>query len=136
MGAANIRALILRYTAAWGENDRAGWLATFGSDATQEDPIGEGVRHGRDEIGEFWDRAMAGYRSLEIRPRSIHVAGNEAALAWTIVAEDQAGWVTFDGVDVFTFTSEPRIASVRAFWERDNRVRLPTRDPDVRSTGS
>ena len=43
-----VRALIRRYAAAWGESDRDGWLATFAATATQEDPVGEGVRRGRD----------------------------------------------------------------------------------------
>jgi hypothetical protein len=43
------------YAATWAARDREGWLDTFAEGATQEDPIGEGVRRGRDEIGAFWD---------------------------------------------------------------------------------
>lgn len=114
----SLRTLIESYAAAWGRGDRDGWLATFAPDATQEDPVGEAVRRGHDAIGEFWDRAMDGRDSLEIRPRAIHVTGREAAMEWRIIARRGDEWTTFDGVDVFTFTDGPLIATVRAYWDR------------------
>jgi steroid delta-isomerase len=114
----SLRALLGAYCAAWGDRDRDGWLATFAPDATQEDPVGEGVRRGHDDIGGFWDRAMSSYDTLTIAPRAMFVVGDEAAMEWTIRAHDADGWRTFDGVDVFTFTAEGLIASVRAYWER------------------
>jgi uncharacterized protein (DUF952 family) len=125
-----MQALLERYAAVWAANDRGAWLATFAPDATQEDPVGGAVRQGRDEIGEFWDDAMAGYRSIAITPRQIFVTGNEAAMAWRIAAEVDEGWWVFDGVDVFTVDSTPLITSVRAYWEQDNR-RLVRRDDVV-----
>jgi hypothetical protein len=76
------------------------------------------MRHGREEIGEFWDTAMAAFDSIEIVPRDIFVVGGEAAMEWTINAATAHGRVTFAGVDVFTFDDGGRIASVRAYWER------------------
>ena len=116
-----------RYTTAWVAADREGWLSTFSERATQEDPVGEGIRHGRGEIGAFWDRAMASYDGIEIRQRALHVVGTEAALEWTVIAKDGDEWVIFDGVDVLTFDSEPLIASVRAYWQRDGRDRTRER---------
>ena len=114
-----IRPLLERYAAAWKADDRAGWLATFAEDATQEDPIGGGVRRGVEAIGGFWDRATASYDGpIDLRLRAVHVAGDEAAMEWTIVAIDGADRIEYDGVDVFTFTDgdPPKIASVRAYW--------------------
>ncbi len=109
------------YAAAWAARDREGWLDTFADFASQEDPVGEGTRRGREEIGEFWDRAMSAYESLEIVPRNIFVTGGEAAMEWTIHAATPEGILTFDGVDVFTFDEAARIVSVRAYWERSFR---------------
>ena len=116
MDDAGIRSLLERYTAAWKANDRAGWLDTFAADASQEDPVGGGVRRGHEEIGGFWDRAVASYDgTIDLRLRAVHVAGVEAAMEWTIVATDGPETIEFDGVDVFTFTGPPmRITSVRA----------------------
>jgi uncharacterized protein (TIGR02246 family) len=113
-----IEATIRAYAAAWAARDRVAWLNTFAESATQEDPIGSGVRRGRAEIGEFWDTAMAAFDSIEIVPRDIFVVGGEAAMEWTINAATARGRVTFAGIDVFTLDDGGRIASVRAYWER------------------
>lgn len=110
--------MVESYAAAWARKDRVGWLATFAPDATQEDPVGEGVRRGHGQIGEFWDGAMKGRDSLEILPRAIHVTGREVAMEWRITAYRGDERTVFDGVDVFTFTDGPLIATVRAYWDR------------------
>ena len=114
-----IEATLRAYAAAWGARDREAWLATFAEAATQEDPIGEKVRRGREEIGEFWDRAFSAYQTIDLIPRNIFVAGGEAAMDWTIKAATTDKANTFDGVDVFTFDDAGRILSVRAYWERE-----------------
>ena len=124
---AAIEALIATYCDAWQVRDRDAWLATFDEHATQEDPVGEGIRVGQEEIGQFWDRAQASYDEVELRPRALRIAGSEAALEWTIVAKEGDEWVVFDGVDVFTFDSRPSILTVRAYWDRDRRERTARR---------
>ena len=109
---------IRAYAAAWVARDREAWLRTFAAEATQEDPVGDPVRRGQREIGEFWDREMARYESIEIVPREIFVIGHEAAMVWTINGVTGEGAVSFDGVDVFQFDNAGLISSVRAFWER------------------
>ena len=116
-----IEQTIRAYAAAWAAKDRERWLDTFAESATQEDPVGEGVRYGRAEIGAFWDRAMSAYESIEIVPRDIFVMNGDAAMVWTINAISPTGAITFNGVDVFTFDDSARIVSVRAYWERTSR---------------
>ena len=125
---------IRAYAAAWAARDREAWLRTFATDATQEDPVGDPVRRGQREIGEFWDREMARYESIEIVPREIFVVGHEAAMVWTINGVTHEGAVSFDGVDAFQFDDVGLICSVRAFWQRGSlhrqlqRLRNPTVD--------
>jgi len=116
-------ATIRAYAAAWAARDREAWLGTFSMDATQEDPVGGPVRRGRRGIGEFWDREMARYHSIEIVAREIFVVGREAVMVWTIHGATQDGAVSFDGVDVFRFDDSGLIDSVRAFWDRDSLLR-------------
>jgi len=122
-----INELLERYAAAWAAGDRAAWLATFAPDATQEDPVGRGVRRGHEEIGGFWDDAMRDYRSVAILPRQIFVSASEAAMVWRIAAELEEGWRVFDGVDAFTVDDTPLITGVRAYWESEAR-RVVRRD--------
>ena len=113
-----VEATIRAYAAAWAARDREAWLRTFAADATQEDPVGGPIRRGYDEIGGFWDREMARYRSIEIIPREVFVIGREAVMVWTINGVTSEGAVSFSGVDLFHFDEDDRIASVRAFWQR------------------
>jgi uncharacterized protein (TIGR02246 family) len=115
---AAVASTIRTYAAAWAARDRDMWLRTFASDATQEDPVGDLIRRGQAEIGEFWDNAMIRYKSIEIEPREVFVIGCEAVMVWTISGVTSEGAVSFDGVDVFCFDDAARITSVRAFWDR------------------
>jgi steroid delta-isomerase len=124
----DIERAVRRYAAAWAARDREAWLATFAEHATQEDPVGDGVRRGREEIGRFWDRAMAAYPSLQIVPRDIFVNGREAAMEWSIHATNAEGSIVFDGVDILVFDETAHIVSARAFWERE-RIRRSSDGP-------
>jgi ketosteroid isomerase-like protein len=128
-------ARIRAYAAAWAARDRDAWLRTFAADATQEDPVGSPIRRGQREIGDFWDREMARYTSIEIVPREIFVIGHEAAMVWTINGVTEAGAVSFGGVDVFRFDDAGLISSVRAFWERDALHGQFQRLRDAKSSG-
>ena len=119
-----IEATLTRYAQAWERRNRDEWLGSFSPDASQEDPIGTPPNNGHRQIGEFWDEAMAMYSHIEIRPRQIYVCGGEAAMSWQIVGDDSDGWVTFEGIDVFTFAPDGLIASVRAYWRQDAKRRL------------
>jgi steroid Delta-isomerase len=124
---AAVRVTLKRYAQVWERRDRDAWLGSFSPDASQEDPVGTSINIGHDQIGAFWDRAMAMYCHIEIRPGRIHVCGNEAAMSWQIVGEDCDGWVSFEGIDVFTFTRDGLIASVRAYWQQEAKRRLSSR---------
>jgi steroid delta-isomerase len=124
-----LETMIRAYAASWAARDREAWLRTFATDATQEDPVGAPVRRGHREIGEFWDREMARYQSIEIVPREIFVIDDEAAMVWTINGVTDQGPVSFDGVDVFQFDDAGLISSVRAFWERTSLHRQIQRLP-------
>ena len=88
--------------------------ALYTANATVEDPVGSGVRHGRDEIRELYSRVEKQYRTVELL--SMHVKGNEAAFLarLTVISGDVR--TRIDGIDVMTFDDQARITSMRAFW--------------------
>jgi steroid delta-isomerase len=121
-----IEATIRSYSSAWAMRDRAQWLAAFRDDATQEDPIGGVVRRGHDAIGAFFDDGVRHWSDgLTITPERIYVLGHEAAMVWRIDASRPGEAIEFEGIDVFTFDEDARIATVRAYWEEDLRRRSP-----------
>ncbi len=129
-----IEATIRAYAAAWAVRDREAWLRTFAMDATQEDPVGDPVRRGHNEIGGFWDREMARYQFIKLIPREVFVIGREAVMVWTINGVTPEGAVSFDGVDLFHFDEGDRITSVRAFWQRASLHRQLVQRPQAETT--
>lgn len=88
--------------------------ALYTPDATVEDPVGSGVRRGRDEIRDLYSRVEKQNRTVELL--SVHVNGNEAAFLarLTVITGDIR--TRIDGIDVMTFDDEALITSMRAFW--------------------
>lgn len=88
--------------------------ALYTADATLEDPVGSGVRHGHDEIRDLYSGVEKQTRTVELL--SVQINGNEAAFLarLTIITGDIRA--TIDGIDVMTFDDEARITSMRAFW--------------------
>jgi steroid delta-isomerase len=107
-----------RYVELLGRGSADELTALYTSDATVEDPVGTGVRHGHDEIRDLYRRVEKQDRTVELL--SMHVNGNEAAFLarLTVIAGDAA--TRIDGIDVMTFDEQARITSMRAFWAVPN----------------
>ena len=88
--------------------------ALYTPDATVEDPVGSGVRFGRDEIRELYDGIEKQDRTVELL--SVHVNGNEAAFLARLTVIDRDSRARIDGIDVMTFDDQAAITSMRAFW--------------------
>jgi steroid delta-isomerase len=88
--------------------------ALYTADATVEDPVGSGVRHGRDEIHELYSRVEKQDRTVELL--SLHVNGNEAAFLARLTVITGEIRTRIDGIDVMTFDDQAHITSMRAFW--------------------
>ena len=106
---------------------RAEWLDLFAADAVVEDPVGvsmfdaDGTGHrGREAIGAFWDKAIAGVERFEFVIRDSFAAGDEVANVGTITAFLPGGSVVdTEGVFVYRVDEAGLLVSVRAFWETE-----------------
>jgi steroid delta-isomerase len=115
---ASIQKTIDSYLAAFTANDRASWLDCFADGAWIEDPVGTPRRHGRDEIGAFWDESHTVPDSIELRSLGITtIVGAEAA--FTMQARPNLGGETYaiDVIDVMTFDDDAKITTMRAFFD-------------------
>ena len=115
----SIRETIEKYWAAFSAGDKASWLALYADDATVEDPVGSGVRRGRDEIGAFWDESRALADSIELRGEVLNVCGDECAFAMEVRPTIGGDVYSMTAIDVMQFDADGRIASMRAFWQAD-----------------
>lgn len=111
------RRIVDAYLDALNRRDRAAFLALFAPDAAQHDPLGEPPRIGRTAIGAWWDAGVTIWDEFRIEARNIFLAGNGAALEWTITEAQADQERRFSGVDIITIAGN-EIASVHAYWER------------------
>jgi steroid delta-isomerase len=113
-----MRALVTEYMAAMSANDKDGYVALFATEATIEDPVGAGVRKGRNEIAEFWDEVHLLSESITLVPTGPpRVAANEVAFPMQAVSDVGGSKMVVDIIDVFVVDDDRKIASMRAFWD-------------------
>ncbi len=107
---------INRYARTFTAGDRAGWLECFSPDATMEDPVGTPIKHGREEIGAFYDQSTGSADAVELRVGADPVVcGAQAAFLLDIVVTIGDSKLGLAAIDVMTFDDDGRITSQRAF---------------------
>lgn len=113
----HVKQIMARYCEAESTGDRDGWLALFTPDATHEDPVGNPVNKGVEEIGNFWDGFWNPTMRVIVTAPPI-VLGNEAVVnlqAWQGAGAER---ITVEPiVDLIMFADDGKIASVRAFYD-------------------
>jgi ketosteroid isomerase-like protein len=114
--AEQVRAAVDGYVGSFVAADKDRFLAVLAPDVVQEEPAGSPPNTGVDALGGFWDTLWSSVQSIEFKSRELYVAGDEAALVFTIVQHPKAGGqVTIDGVDTFRIDDRGRIAHIRGF---------------------
>ncbi|MEH6590990.1 MAG: nuclear transport factor 2 family protein [Halioglobus sp.] len=108
------RALITSYVDMMCKSDVEGIMALYADDATAEDPVGGEPVQGIEAVREFY-AMTAPLLQVELTG-PICVAGN--ACAFPLLAELTMGDVKsyLNATDVFTFTDEGKISSMKAYW--------------------
>lgn len=114
--AEQVRAAVDGYVGSFVAADRDRFLSVLAPDVVQEEPAGSPPNRGVDALGAFWDSLWPSLESIEFESREVYVAGDEAALVFTIIQHTKAGGrVTIDGVDTFRIDEQGRIAHIRGF---------------------
>jgi len=116
-----IRQTIAVYLERFSAGDREGWLDLFAPNATMEDPVGTEIKHGREEIGKFWDESLSLADEITLKMvQGPAVIGNEAA--WAMEAHAKSGdmRIVSGTIDVMTFDDDGRITTMRAFYRPED----------------
>lgn len=109
-----IKAATEAYVASFVNKDRDAFLSALADDVTQEDPVGSPVNRGRDALAGFWDTLFSTCERIEFDARETYVAGDAAALVFTIVQHlKDGGTATIDGVDVFRVDDDGKITAIQ-----------------------
>lgn len=112
-----IEAVIATYFANMAAMNPEGWVENFAENAVSYDPVGHPPTKVHEGFREFFGQLQATFQQLKPKTEHIFVAGNEAAVKWTIEGISQGGKsVTFEGITVFQVNEAGKIQSTRAYW--------------------
>ncbi len=118
MSKESIETLIAAYFTHMGTMNPEGWVEYFAEDALSYDPVGHPPTKIHEGFREFFGQLQAVFEQLEPTTEHIFVAGNEAAVKWTIRGKSKSGKsVTFEGITVFEINESGKIKTTRAYWE-------------------
>ena len=117
MSPEEIEDIVNSYLANISAMNAEGWVENFAKDALSYDPVGEPPTLIHEGFQEFIGQLKAVFTKLEATKEHIFIAGNEAALKWTMqgVSKTQKV-VNFEGITIFEINDGGKIQTTRAYW--------------------
>lgn len=113
--AAEMRAIVARYVAAYNARDVAAILSLYHPKATMADPIGLPPAVGHTAIAELYQMGFDMNVTIA-NDGAVRCAGS--SVAFPLVASSPSS--RLDVIDVFDFGQDGRIVQMRAYWGPDN----------------
>jgi SnoaL-like domain len=94
--------------------------AYFRADGELEDPIGTEVRHGQDEIRQYWTRGLCSVAvAVDIDVLAALPAGRSVAGHWQMSARSRSGVVArAEGIDVLQLDEAGLIRRAEGYWDQ------------------
>lgn len=112
-----IETLVAAYFAKVAAMNPEGWVEQFAEDAISYDPVGHPPTKVREGFREFFGQLQGVFEQLEPTIEHVFVAGNEAAVKWTMRGVSKSSKsVTFEGITIFEVNDASKIQTTRAYW--------------------
>ncbi len=112
-----IEAVIVAYFANIAAMNPEGWVENFAEDAVSYDPVGEPPTKVHEGFRAFIGQLQAAFEKLEPTTEHMFIAGNSAAVKWTMQGVSKSGKsITFEGITVFEFNDAGKIQTTHAYW--------------------
>lgn len=117
MSSQAIEAIVAAYFVNIAAMNPEGWIENFAEDAVSYDPVGEPPTKIHEGFRQFIGQLQAVFDKLEPTTEHIFIAGNEAAVKWTMRGISKSGKsVTFEGITIFEINETNKIQTTRAYW--------------------
>jgi steroid delta-isomerase len=104
------------YIDNFNRSDAQAIIDLYADDATVEDPVGSPLKKGRAEIAAFYKMAIETGAKLALAAPIRASHGNSAAMAFDVNLRMPQGQALIRVIDVMTFDSSGRFASMKAYW--------------------
>lgn len=110
-----VKATVANYVNALVARDRTAFLALFTDDAVLAVPVGTPPIIGKTALAAWFDGLMNSFETFDFIMEDSFVAGNEAALVFSIAAGQGANLTNIRGVDVFAINGQGKILSLAGY---------------------
>lgn len=107
------------YIAALNEHDMEAIDALYADNATLEDPVGSEPKQGKEAILEFYKVGFDAKISARLTG-PVRLAGGNAVFPFVVELNPGNGEMRIDIIDQFTFDSDGKVLSMKAFWGAEN----------------
>lgn len=105
------------YTAAINALDAEAFANCFAEECELNDPVGAPPARGREGARAFFNAFAPLLSRMNIRAGRIFLNGDKAAFSWVMEAEGRGGqFATAEGIDVFEFDANGKIARSYGYW--------------------
>ncbi|MEO1431879.1 MAG: nuclear transport factor 2 family protein [Cyanobacteria bacterium J06633_8] len=117
MSPEQIESIVNSYLENMSAMNAQGWVDNFAEDALSYDPVGEPPTVIHEGFQEFIGQLQAVFAKLEVTKEHLFIAGNEAAVKWTMqgVSKTQKT-VSVEGITVLEINDAGKIQTTRAYW--------------------
>ncbi len=113
-----IAPLIHSYFEALQTFNAEAWVAHFAEDGILYDPVGNPPSHAHTDYQKFFGLLSKGFETLELAQDQVFIAGNGAAIKWTMKVLGRNGKSGMaEGISVFEFNEAGKIKQVSSYWD-------------------
>ncbi|KAM3102291.1 nuclear transport factor 2 family protein [Phormidesmis sp. 146-12] len=113
-----IQNLVTSYFSSLQSMDIAGWSENFTEDAVIYDPVGNPPSKARENAQAFFGLLSMAFEKLELSQDHIFIAGNGAAVKWTMRGLGKSGKQGIaEGISVFEMHESGKIQQVSSYWD-------------------
>lgn len=94
-----------------------GWLEIFAEDALIYDPVGNPPSKVYEDYQKFFGFLSSLFTELELSKDNIFIAGNGAAVKWTMrVISQNSRRASTEGISIFAINDAGKIQQVSSYW--------------------
>lgn len=94
-----------------------GWLDIFAEDALIYDPVGNPPSKVYEDYQKFFGFLSSLFTELELSKDNIFIAGNGAAVKWTMrVISQNSRRASTEGISIFAINDAGKIQQVSSYW--------------------
>ena len=112
-----IEKLVAAYFSQMQAMNPEGWLENFAEDAVINDPVGSPPK-AKEDFQKFFGLLSMVFEKLELSQDHIFIAGNGAAVKWTMQGLAKNGRQgTTEGISVFEINEAGKIQQVSSYWD-------------------